>query len=179
MRNWPATVGIAVIVIGLIFLIGALTGFNVWSLVCPAALILIGVALIVQTRRIRPDTDFSVKVIGDIRRRNGEMLKSQEIWVGIADVDFSPAEVAIPFGETRLRLLGFVGDIDLRIPEGIGFSIASLAFLTDAKILGNQTNTFVTPFEYASPGYAEAERKIRLETTFFVADLKVRRPLAA
>jgi lia operon protein LiaF len=179
MRSWLATVGIAVIVLGLIFLIGALTGFNVWGLICPAALILTGVALILQTRRIRPDTDFSVKVIGDIRQQSGEMLKNQEIWVGIADVDFFPAAAAIPLGETRFRLFGFVGDIDLRIPEGVGLSIASLAFLTEAKILGDKTSNFVTPFEYTSPGYAEAERRIRLETTFFVADLTVRRPLEA
>jgi lia operon protein LiaF len=179
MRNWSVTAGIAIIVIGLLFLISALTGFNVWGLICPAALILIGVALIVRTRRVDPKTGFSVKVIGDIRRRDGEMLKNQEIWVGIADVDFFPAEADIPTGETRLRLLGFVGDIDLRMPEGVGLSIASLAFLTDAKILGDKTSNFVTPFEYTSPGYAESERRIRLEASFFVADLKVRHPLAS
>ena len=179
MRNWPVTIGIAVIVIGLLFLIGALTGFNVWSLICPAALILVGVALIVRTRRVDSDADFSVKLIGDIRRRNGEMLRGQEIWVGIADVDFFPAEADIPTGETRLRLLGFVGDIDVQIPESVGLSIASLAFVTDAKILGDKTSNIVTPFEYTSPGYAESERKIRLETTFFVADLKVRRSLTS
>ena len=175
MRNWQATAGIAIIVIGLLFLLSALTGFNLWGLICPAALILIGVALIVRTRRVDSNTDFSVKAIGDIRRRDGEKLKNQEIWVGIADVDFFPAEPDIPTGETRLRLLGFVGDLDLRIPEGVGLSIASLAFVTEAKILGNKTSNIVTPFEYASPGYAEAERKIRLEATFFVADIKVRR----
>jgi hypothetical protein len=37
MRNWPVTAGIAVIVIGLLFLIRALTGFNVWGLICPGA----------------------------------------------------------------------------------------------------------------------------------------------
>jgi len=179
MRNWSVVAGIAVIVIGLLFLISALTGFNIWGLICPAALILIGVALIVQTRRVDPETDFSVKVIGDIRRRDGEMLRSQEIWVGIADVDFFPAEADIPTGETRLRLLGFVGDIDLRIPEGVGISVASLAFVTDAKILGDNTSNIVTPFEYTSPGYADADRRIRLETTFFVADLKIRRPFAS
>jgi lia operon protein LiaF len=179
MRNWPVVAGIAVIVIGLLFLISALTGFNVWSLICPAALIVIGVALIVRTRRVEPETDFSVKAIGDFRRPDGEPLKSQEIWVGIADVDFSPAEADIPAGETRLRLLGFVGDINLRIPEGVGLSIASLAFVTEAKILGDRTSNVVTPFAYTSPGYAEAERKIRLEATFFVADLSVRRPLAS
>jgi lia operon protein LiaF len=174
MRNWPATAGIAIIVVGLMFLLSALTGFNVWGLICPAALILIGVALIVRTRRVDSDTDFSVKVIGDIRRLDGEKLKDQEIWVGIADVDFFPAEADIPAGETRLRLLGFVGDIDLRIPQDVGLSIASLAFVTEAKILGDKTSNIVTPFEYASPGYAEAERRIRLEATFFVADITVR-----
>jgi lia operon protein LiaF len=179
MRNWTVVVGAAVIVIGLLFLISALTGFNVWGLICPAGLILIGVALILQTRRVDSETDFSVKVIGDIRRRDGEMLKNQEIWVGIADVDFFPAEADIPTGETRLRLLGFVGDIDLRIPEGVGISVASLAFVTDAKIFGDKTSNIVTPFEYTSPGYAEADRRVKLETTFFVADLTIRRPLAS
>jgi predicted membrane protein len=174
MRNWSAIAGIAIIVIGLLFLVSALTGFNVWSLVCPAALILAGVALILRTRRLDPDIAFSVKAIGDIRRPAGEALRSQELWVGIADVDFSPAEADIPTGETRLRLLGFVGDIDLRIPEGVGLAIASLAFVTEAKIFGDKTSHIVTPFEYTSPGYAEAERKIRLETTFFVADITVR-----
>ena len=179
MHNWRVTVGIAVIAIGLIALIGALTGVNVWGLFCPAALILAGVALIARTRRIEPNTDFSFKLIGDIRWRSGEMPKSQEIWLGIADVDWSPAAEEIPPGETKLRLLGFVGDIDLRIPDGVGLSIASLAFLTEAKIPGDKTSNFVTPFEYTSPGYAEAERKIRLETIFFVADLTVRRQLPA
>jgi len=176
MRNWSVTAGIVVIVVGLLFLISALTGFNVWGLICPVALILIGVALIVRTRRVDSETGFSVKVIGDIRRRGGEFLQDQEIWVGIADVDFSPAEADIPAGETRLRLLGFVGDIDLHIPQGVGLSIASLAFVTDAKILGDKTSNIITPFEYASPGYAEAERRIRLEATFFVADITVRQP---
>jgi lia operon protein LiaF len=179
MRNWPVAVGIAVILVGLLFLISALTGFNVWGLICPAALILIGVALIVRARRVDPVTDFSVKAIGDIRRRDGEMLRNQEIWVGIADVDFFPAEADIPTGEVELRLLGFVGDIDLRIPEGVGLSVISIAFVTDAKIFGDKTNTIVTPLEYTSPGYAEADRKIKLKTTFFVADIKIRRPLAS
>jgi lia operon protein LiaF len=174
MRNWPVAAGITIIVIGLLFLISALTGFNVWSLICPAALILIGAALIVRTRRVDPETGFSVKAIGDIRRRPGEMLKNQEIWVGVADVDFFPVEADIPSGETRLRLLGFVGDIDLRIPAGVGLSIASLAFVTEARVLGAKTSNVVSPFEYSSPGYAKAERKIKLELTFFVADLKVR-----
>ncbi len=175
MRRWSITAGIAIIVIGLLFLISALTGFNVWSLICPVALIVTGAALIVRARRADLDTGFSVKIIGDIHRRDNQMLRSQEIWVGIADVDFFPAEADIPSGETRLRLLGFVGDLDLRIPEGVGLSVASLAFVTDAKILGDKTSNIVTPFEYTSPGYAEAERRIRLEATFFVADIKVRR----
>jgi predicted membrane protein len=179
MRNWPTAAGIAVIVIGVIFLIGALTGVNVWGLICPVALVLLGVALIVQTRRIGPDTDFSVRVIGDIRQRSDKILKNQEIWVGIADVDFFPAEADIPLGETRFRLFGFVGDIDLRIPATVGLSITSLAFLTEANIAGDKTSNFVRPFEYTSPGYAEAERRIRLEITFFVADLDVRHPRTA
>jgi lia operon protein LiaF len=179
MRNRTVIAGIVVIIIGVISLISVLTGFNVWSLICPAALILIGVALILRSGRVHPETDFSVKVLGDIRRRNGEMLKNQEIWVGIADVDFFPAAADVPVGETRLRLLGFVGDIDLLIPEGVGLSVASLAFVTNARILGDRTNSVVAPFDYATPGYAESERRIRLEATFFVTDLTVRGPTAA
>lgn len=174
MRNWQITAGVVVIVIGALSLISALTGFNVWGLICPVGLILVGVALIIRTRRISPETDFSAKLIGDIRRRDGETVKNQEIWLGIADVDLFLRDADIPAGETKFRLIGFVGDIDLRIPEDIGLSISSLAFVTDAKVLGGKTSSIVTPYEYISPRYAEATRKIRLECLFFVADLKVR-----
>lgn len=175
MRNWYITLGAVIVVVGLLFLIGAVTGFNVGDLICPIALILIGVALIIRTRRISRDTAFSAKLIGDVRRRGGETLQNQEIWVGVGDIDLFLTDADVPTGETRLRMIGFVGDIDLRLPEDVGLSITSLAFVTEAKIFGEKKSVIATPYEYTSPGYAEAKRTIRLETTFFVADMKARR----
>ncbi len=175
MRNWYITLGAVIVFIGLLFLIGAVTGVNLGDFICPIALILVGVALIIRTRRISRDTAFTAKLIGDIRRRQGDKVQNEEIWVGIGDVDLFLTDADVPTGETRLRMVGFVGDIDLRIPEDVGLSITSLAFVTEAKMFGEKKSHIATPYEYVSPGYAEAERKIRLETTFFVADMKARR----
>ena len=64
-------------------------------------------------------------------------------------------------------------DVRLRLPQQVGCSISSVAFLSETRIMGNKQDTFVAPFEYTSPGYESAERKIRLETWFFVANIRL------
>jgi len=81
----------------------------------------------------------------------------------------------VPEGETEIRVFGFVGDVDLLVPEGVGITVSSTAFVTDARVLGQKRESIVVPFHQASDDYETAERKIRLEVTSFVADIKVKR----
>jgi predicted membrane protein len=174
-------VGLGIIAVGLFVLISNLTGVNLCGAVCPLALILLGVALILRVRRTDPGTVFQVNLIGDVHlppagdaRQEGKPVSNRELWVGIGDVDLDLEDKLIPAGETKFRVFGFVGEVNLRVPEGVGVSLSSLAFVTDAKILGFQQTHILTPIDFSSDGYEEIERKIRLEILAFVSDVRVR-----
>jgi len=80
----------------------------------------------------------------------------------------------IPAGETRICVFGFGGDVRLLVPEGVGVSASSTSFVTDARVLEQRRDSFLTPIHFASEGYETAERKVRLETSYFVGNLRAR-----
>jgi lia operon protein LiaF len=175
LNKGQVLIGILFILIGLLFLIGTVFDVDVGVFCFPLALIGIGVWLLVRPHMVGPGTAIQQKVLGDIRRDGAWEVVDEEFWIGVGDVDLDMTGAEIPIGETRLRVFGFVGDVDVLVPEGVGVSVSSMAFLTNGKILGRRQESFVTPVRVASDDYEAAERKVRLETTFFVTELKVRR----
>jgi len=168
-------IGVAIIGVGLLILLSALLHVSLFSIICPLFLIALGAGLIIRLGRSEAGAVFRVTPIGDMRLRRGVPIADHEIWVGVADIDLDLAPDDLRPGETVFRIYGFVGDLDLRVPEGVGVSIWSLAFVTDAKVFGEQQTSILSPISFSTDGYAEAESKVRLEALAFVTDLKVRR----
>lgn len=168
-------IGVAIIGVGLLILLSALLHVSLFSIICPLFLIALGAGLIIRLGRSEAGAVFRVTPIGDMRLRRGVPIADHEIWVGVADIDLDLAPDDLRPGETVFRIYGFAGDLDLRVPEGVGVSIWSLAFVTDAKVFGEQQTSILSPISFSTDGYAEAESKVRLEALAFVTDLKVRR----
>ncbi len=114
-------------------------------------------------------------MLGDIRRSGEWDVSDEEFWVGIGDVRLDMTDAAIPAGETLLRVWSFVGSVRLTVPEDVGVSVSSSAFVTDARMSGQKREGILTPVRLASDNYDSAERSIRLETTSFVGDVRVQR----
>ncbi len=167
--------GMLLIALGAMFLIGNLTGIQVWAICWPTGLILLGVWTIARPYTIGPDTAIEQRILGDIKKRGDWQVRDKEFWMGVGDIDLDLTNAEIPPGETRLRCFGFVGSVKMLIPENAGVSIASTALLTDGKVLGQRQERFVTSLNVTSDDYEVAERKIKIETTYLVVDLKVRR----
>lgn len=174
-RQGRTIIGLAIIAVGLMFLIGTIFQVNVWAFCWPAGLILVGVWLLVRPSMVGPETRIEQKVLGDIRRGGSWDVVDEEIWLGVGDLRLDMTEATVPTGETQIRVFGLVGDVDLIVPEGIGVSVVSWAFVTDGKVFGEKEQSFVTPLQVASDDYETAERKIRVETYFFVNDLTIKR----
>jgi predicted membrane protein len=166
-------IGSAIILFGLMLLIGNLFQIDVGALCFPTALILLGFWLLLRVWLIQPQTAPKVRVFGPVKREGAWQVTDEEIWLVVGDLilDFGQAE--IPPGETTIQAFGFVNSIRVFVPEGVGLAVSSTAFLTDAKFLGRKQEAFVMPLELASDNYETAERKIRLETLYFVADIRV------
>lgn len=173
--KWQIFIGIVIILIGLMFLIGNIFDVDVGAFCLPVGLIALGVWLLLRPRLVGPDTAVQMKLVGDVRRRGAWQVTDEEIWVGVGDVRLDMTSADIPVGETRIRVFGFVGSTTLLVPEGVGVSVSSTAFVTDARVLGQRRDSFFAPVHFASDEYETAERKVQLETISFVTDLRVRR----
>lgn len=167
-------IGVVIVLIGVMFLIGNIFDIDVGSLCCPVALIAAGILLLMRPHLLDPDTPGQLRLLGDIRRRGAWQVADEELWVGIGDVRLDMTNAEIPVGETRIRVFSFVGTLRVSVPQGVGISVSSTAFVTDARVLGHRQDYIATPFEMSSDGYETAERKVRLEMLAFVGNLRVR-----
>jgi lia operon protein LiaF len=165
--------GSLILILGILWLGGNILGLDIWTLCWPVGLILLGTWLLVRPLIQKDKASVQFLLFGDVHRSGSWDLINEEIWIGVGDVDLDLTEAQIPSGETVLRVINFVGDIDLLIPPELGVSVNSYAFLTDSKILNRKRDSFVIPMETQSEGYASAERKLRLEAFGFINDIKI------
>lgn len=174
MRNQGQfTLGVIVVAVGVILLLANLFNIDLGVICWPMAFILLGLFFILRPRMIDPETAVTQKFLGEVKRTGDWTVTDEEMWYLIADVDLDMTSANIPFGETRIRTLGFVSDIDLRVPKDVGIAITSTAFVNDIKFLGHKQETFLAPAHQETENYQAADRKIRFETTCFVGDITV------
>ena len=140
----------------------------------PLLLIGLGVLFLFRPQMISSDAAVQQKLLGDIRLDGEWQVTDEEIWLLVGDVRIDLTQAQIPAGETKFRIFGFVGDVRMIVPAGVGISVQSNAFVTDSRVLGEKRERFLAPMHFATDDYETAERKIRLETGYFVADIKVK-----
>jgi len=180
MRNRGLLIlSVAVIAVGLLLLFGALFDIDTEVLCLPTILILVGVFLLLRPWLAGRGIELDMTIFGPVRRSGAWQVHDDEIWLLVGDVILDLSEAEIPPGETVIRVFAFVAETRLIVPEGIGVSLSSMAFLTTTRFLGKKRDYFFTSARPASDDYGTAERRIRLEPTGFVADVKVMRPAAS
>jgi hypothetical protein len=166
--------GIVLVVLGVLFLLGTLFDVNVGAICWPAGLIVLGVWLVLRPSLTGPGTASDVVLLGELRRRGRWAARNEEIWLGIGDADIDFSEADIPSGETRVQIFCFVGDVDVFVPAGVGAAVHVGGFVVDSVLFGRDYETFLSPVDVTGEDYAAAERRVRVEMTGFVCDLKVK-----
>lgn len=168
-------VGALLVAIGFLGLISTL--FNVdFGLVCwPSFFILLGIWIIVRPRMVSEDTNVHLIFLGDLNRSGEWEVSNQEIWSFITDADLDFSNASIPEGVTKIKMYGFVGDIDLTLPVDVGFKLNAYGFVTDVRILGEKhTGFFLQPVQEVSDGYETASKKVDIYLLAFVGEVKIR-----
>jgi lia operon protein LiaF len=165
--------GIILIAFGLIALISTVTGFDFWQVCFPVGLILLGVWVLWRPRMVRGDTEIHFQLIGDVKRTGSWTFKKEEIWSFIGDIDIDLNQVQVVPGENKLHAYNFIGDVDIIVPSDIGLSLIADGFLNSIKWMGTKQDNFFTTAHLTTPGYDQAERKVQIEVTSFIGDIKV------
>jgi predicted membrane protein len=166
--------GALLVLCGTLFLIGTIFHFDIGAFCWPIGLIIAGGWLVLRPRFSQGSTTSDVVLLGDLRRQGSWTVQEGEIWLGVADVDLDFTQAVIPAGETRIKLYGFVGDVDLLFPTSAGVAVNASGFVVDANLFGRDIQTFLSPVQASSNNYAAAECRVRIDMVGFVTDIKVK-----
>lgn len=94
-------------------------------------------------------------------------------FIGDTIVDLTKAQ--IPYGETKICISSFIGDVKVYVPNDyeVGVQVVSSAFVGDVKILGQKEGGMFKSINIHSPFYEETDKKIKLVVSTFVGDVRV------
>jgi len=165
--------GGGLILLGLILLIGVLTNIDIWTFFWPIFLIGLGLWLIFRPSFLKERGGLIFRPLADIKRNGEWVVDDQEIWIFVGDVDLDLTRAIFPSDEAKIRIFGFVGEVNLLVPEKVGVTVNSNAFVTDAKVLGEEVDNIFVPYSWSSRNYLLSEHRLALETNMFVASIKV------
>src|SRR5688500_15674979 len=112
--------GGVLITLGAMFLASNVLNINLWQFFFPTLLILIGVSIILRSQNRNPEVVHRDKLFGDLDVVISGQPRSEDMWVGIGDVGLDLSTALFPAGVTTYRVSGFIGDIDVTVPAGVG-----------------------------------------------------------
>jgi predicted membrane protein len=167
-------VGGVLIALGVLFFIGSVFQINIGALCFPVFLIVVGVLIAFRPNLSGRGGPSNVVLIGDVRRRDQWEVDDAEYWVGVADVDLDMTRAFIPEGETVFHFYGFVSDIEVRLPDDVGFAFEGSGFVVNTNLMGRKTENILAPVQVKSQGYDQAARRVRFEAIGFVVEMKVK-----
>jgi len=133
----------------------------------------------------QPQYDSSLKSSENKSGFIGDLYLGHDYWelrpmnvshfIGDTIIDLTKAQ--IPFGETRLNVSAFIGDVKVFVPNDIDveFHVSSSSFLGDITVFNRREGGFLRTLQEQSPGYLHADKKIKLQCSLFIGDIHVQR----
>jgi len=104
-------------------------------------------------------------------------LKPSNISHFIGDTFLDLTKAQVPFGETKITISSFIGDVKVIAPNDpeVGIHVVSSAFLGDTRVFDRHTGGMFKSTNSESPFYADAPKKIRIVASAFIGDVSVTR----
>jgi lia operon protein LiaF len=114
--------------------------------------------------------------IGDIHIGHDHWeLKPLNISHFIGDTVIDLTKAHIPFGETRITISSFIGDVKIYLPNDyeVGIHVVSSAFIGDARVLDMRDSRLFRSMDVETPSYKDTDKKIKLVCSTFIGDVRV------
>lgn len=102
-------------------------------------------------------------------------LKPTNISHFIGDTVIDLTKAQIPYGETKINVSAFIGDVKVFMPDemDVAITVSSSSCIGDMKVLNEKQGGFMSNVQSSSPHYMEASRKVKLVVSVFVGDVRV------
>ncbi|TFB22082.1 hypothetical protein E3U55_07205 [Filobacillus milosensis] len=100
-------------------------------------------------------------------------VKDMDIWTGIGDLNFDFSKGYIPNQETKIRLRGYIADIQMKLPENVAYRIYANINLGEVTIFDEERSGFGSSISYESENYETATKKIEFHLDYKIGDIKI------
>ncbi|CAG7648982.1 cell wall-active antibiotics response protein LiaF [Paenibacillus allorhizosphaerae] len=171
VRSGSERKGYLMMIVGLLLLVGG-------NLPLIIAVILISLGIFYNKSRKMHRDDRHVRkqsLIESIRwGKEPWILRNMSIWnvLGELQMDFT---YAIPEQkETTIVLQGVIADIDLIVPEDMGLTVTASVLFGQTSIGFDKEAGVLNKMVWQSPNYWTAERQVKLEISYVVADIDIK-----
>lgn len=99
------------------------------------------------------------------------------LWSMVGDYEFDFTVGFIPDRETEIRLSGWIGDVEIVIPEDVPFMVRGGANITSVKIGEDDEHDGIgrKDFHYKTPDFDGATRRLIFDLEFKILDMRIDR----
>ncbi len=104
-------------------------------------------------------------------------LKPMNISHFIGDTILDLTTAQIPYGETKINVSAFIGDVKIFIPNDmqVEVSVISSSFLGDIRVFDRHESGLMRNLRLETANYGDADKKIKLVVSMFIGDVKVQK----
>lgn len=148
-----------------------------WSVIWPAALIILGLLKLFQDRFQL----FSVKhvsktaFVGEIHRGGSSwILDDMRIRHGVGEVHLDLTQAIIPEREVFIDIAGGVGAVTMYIPADLPVKLFCELNIGDITAYDEHRDGLGSTLEYESPDYVDAVRKVNIQIQWKLGEIKIR-----
>ncbi len=166
--------GAVLTLVGLLLLLGRVLHVDLSAFCIPIGLIAIGAIILIRPYVVSPDTHLSFRPFAGINRRGDWRVQDEEIWIFVGDVNLDLTYASIPPGGARIRLYGFISDMNMTVPDSAPVRVASSAVVTDAKTPDGKEDHFFSTALWQTTEYESAEDRLDVDVVTFITDLNIR-----
>ncbi|RKP53982.1 hypothetical protein D7Z26_11370 [Cohnella endophytica] len=122
------------------------------------------------------DRDNHSRFIGDAHFGSDYWeLRPMNISHFIGDTTLDLTKAQIPFGETKINISSFIGDVKVYVPNdiGIGIRVISSCLIGDVKVLEEKRGGLFNQMSVSTPGYADSDKRVVLVVSSLIGDVRV------
>lgn len=122
------------------------------------------------------DTETRSGFIGDIHIGGDYWeLRPLNVSLFIGDTVLDLTKAQIPYGETRINVSSFIGDVKVFVPNDyeLGINVTANTFIGDTRVLERKESGMFKNVVVETPWYHESDKRIKLVVSSFIGDVRV------
>lgn len=175
MKRWQIIIGITLVLLGIFSLLNQVfPGLRIGRFFMPLLLIGLGALLILRPRIAGSGVNVQFPFLGDLRKTGAWEVTQHEIWWFVGSNRFDFSEAVFPNKDALVKVIGFVADTKIILPEDVGLCVESSAFVNEYIGLQGKQERFLSPVEEQTPNYLTADKRVKVQVYAFVSEIKVK-----